>query len=166
MDSRLRGNDIARCVKVVTRYLHYSPAPDCVPRNKPAQCGYVIPAKAGIHVWTRPDVKDVLKAKRSNAVMYPASANLPCPDGIRAPGPHHGSGLNGLGSPQVFQKLVRPVLPSVHHRIRVGEFTFIKIPRVISSRRRPRMGHYNARRRPPTASSISKPVDILRFSPG
>jgi hypothetical protein len=23
---------------------------------------YVIPAKAGIHVWTRPDVKDVLKA--------------------------------------------------------------------------------------------------------
>lgn len=45
------------------------------------------------HVWTRPDVKDVLKAKRSNAVMYPASANMPCPDGIRAPGPHHQIGI-------------------------------------------------------------------------
>ena len=89
---------------------------------------HVIPAKAGIHVWTRPDVKDVLKAKRSNAVMYPASAKLPCPDGIRAPGPHHLIGLNGLGSPQVFQELVRPVLPSVHHRILVGEFMFPKIP--------------------------------------
>jgi len=88
----------------------------------------VIPLKKGIHVWTRPDVKDVLKAKRSNAVMYPASAKLPCPDGIRAPGPHHAFGLNGLGSPQVFQELVRPVLPSVHHRILVGEFMFPKIP--------------------------------------
>jgi len=81
-----------------------------------------------IHVWTRPDVKDVLKAKRSNAVMYPASAKQPCPDGIRAPGPHHLFGLNGLGLPQVFQELVRPVLPSAHHRILVGEFTFTKIP--------------------------------------
>ncbi len=48
----------------------------------------VIPLKKGIHVWTRHDVKDVLKAKRSNAVMYPASTYLPCPDGIRALGPH------------------------------------------------------------------------------
>ena len=81
----------------------------------------------GNHVWTRPDVKDVLKAKRSNAVMYPASTKLLCPDGIRAPGPHHLLGLDGLGFPQVFQELVRPVLPSVHHRILVGEFMFPKI---------------------------------------
>lgn len=60
--------------------------------------------------------------------MYPASAKLPCPDGIRALGPHHPLGLDGLGFPQVFQELVRPVLPSVHHRILVEEFTFIKIP--------------------------------------
>jgi len=60
--------------------------------------------------------------------MYPASAKLPCPDGIRAPGPHHLLGLDGLGFPQVFQELVRPVLPSVHHRILVGEFTVTKIP--------------------------------------
>jgi hypothetical protein len=58
--------------------------------------------------------------------MYPASTKLPCPDGIRAPSPHHLFGLDGLGSPQVFQELVRPVLPSVHHRILVGEFMFSK----------------------------------------
>ena len=99
--------------------------------------------------------------------MYPASAKQPCPDGIRAPGPHHLFGLNGLGLPQVFQELVRPVLPSAHHRILVGEFTFTKIPCASpSSRLRPRMCHYKIFRRPPTASSISKPLGILRFSPG
>lgn len=126
MDPRLRGDDtLAVRQSWILFWNHPHARRHC---KKSGKSFVVIPAKAGIHVWTRPDVKDVLKAKRSNAVMYPASAKLPCPDGIRAPGPHHSFGLPGLGFPQVFQELVRPVLPSVHHRILVGEFTFIKIP--------------------------------------